>query len=131
MDIEPLDLLLAELRAERPAVLNIIEGLQHHLEQADITVATRQEVEALLEVYQVRDRMMVNLATQLAQARVTMVELLEHGFPDLPESAIDDRVCNDLDQNLESILAARRQFKPRVVTTTEGKSVVSEEEPIP
>lgn len=129
MDVSGLDVLLAELRDERPAVLNIIEGLQHDLEQADITVTTRQEVEALLADYQVRDGIIVNLTTQISQARVTVLELLEHGFPALPEREISDAVFNDLDQNRESIEAAQAQFKRRVVTT-EGFSVVGEEQPI-
>lgn len=111
-------------------MLNIIEGLLHDLEQADITVTTRQEVEALLAVYQVRDGIIVNLTSHLSQARVTVLELLDHGFPELPEREIDGAVFDDLDQNRESIEAAQAQFKRRVLTTS-GESVVSEEQPIP
>lgn len=130
MDVQGLDDLLAKLRDERPAVLKVIEGFQHQLEQADLAVATRQDTEALLATTEVFDRTIVNLDAQLNQARVTVLDLLEQGFPNLPEREVDGAVLDDLEQNRETIEAAEGQFKRRVVTT-EGASKVGPEEPIP
>ena len=129
MDVNGLDALLVELRDKRPAILNIIEGFQHKLEQADIDVLTRQEVEAFLETYGVMDRTIVNLDGQLNQARVTTLDLLQQGFPALPERETDSVVLDDLDQNIASIVAARAQFKERVLTT-EGAFIPGPEGPI-
>ena len=122
--------MLAELKDERPASLNIIEGLQHDLEQTDITAATRRETEAFLATYKIFDRTIVNLDAQINQARVTVLELLDQGFPNLPEREVDAAVVDDLEQNRRSIEAAQAQFKRRVITT-EGESVVGPEEPVP
>lgn len=130
MDVSGLDALLAEVTDDRPAVLTIMEGLVHKLEQADLAVGTRQSVEALQTKYLLLDDRLVTLRSQLSETRATVMQLLELGWPELPKLEIDDAAIADLDQNLESIVAARGQFKRRVVTTG-GTSTVSEEEPVP
>ena len=122
--------MLAELRAERPAVLKVIEGYVHKLEQADLDVITRQEVEALKATTEMMDRTIVNLDAQISQAKVVTLDLMAQGFPELPSRETDERVTADLDQNIECIVAARAQFKQRAVTTV-GTSTVGPEEPVP
>ena len=130
MDTSGLDALLAELKGERPAALKVIEGYQHQLEQADLTAGTRQDANGLLAITEVFDRTIVNLDAQLNQARVTLLDLLAQGFPNLPVREVDGATLDDLQQNRESIEAAEGQYKRRAVTTA-GTSTVSEEEPSP
>lgn len=129
METNSIDSMLAELAQERPDVLAIIEGLGHDLEQKDLLPVTGQEVQRLLAEYQRRNGIMVRLQGQLNQARETVLELLQDGYPNLPEIIIDALVFDDLEQNLATIERAQAQFKPRALTTS-GASTVGPEEPL-
>lgn len=130
MDTQGLEALRAELVEARPPLNGIIEGLRHDLEQQDLEPRDRTEVEALLADYQRRESLMQTADARASGTFDAVTALLQDGYPELPVRDIDPATFEALDQNRRSIELAQAQFRPRAITT-EGKSEVGAEQPIP
>lgn len=130
MDTQALEALRAELLAARPPLAAIAEGLRHDLEQQDLPPEARTEVEALLADYERRESLMLALDAHASGTFDAVAAVLSDGYPNLPVRDIDPAAFEALDQNRRSIELAQAQFRPRAVTT-EGRSEVGPEQPLP
>ena len=116
----------AELLAARPPLDQIIEGLEHVLEQKDLLPEVITEVQALLADSRRRLEAMQTLDANASSTIDAVLALVADGYPALPEREISPAALEALDQNRRTMELAQAQFRARAITT-EGRSTVGPE----
>ena len=127
MDTNSTDLLIKEADEAADPVSEIIDGLEHRLQETDLQPVTREMVTEHLEAYRHRMELIGNVSIFAGDLRRAVVALLQDGHPDLPILEVNGDVLEDLDDRLASDAAARATFKLRPVTETGTFEAVGEQ----
>ena len=116
LDNSVLDRLSAEAEVPRKQVADILEGFEDFL-NLDIGPDAKRQLEVLRSRYTTRLNKSVNVLRKLAEAKAAINELKADGHPEEPAAIVDRQVIEQMDRNLDTLLAARSRFTPRPITT--------------
>lgn len=128
LDTACLDRLSAEAEIPRAQVAQILEGFEDYL-SLDLRQESKDQLQVLRSRYTTRLNKSVAAVRALAEAKAAIEILKADGYPEEPEAIVDKEVIEDMDANLDTLLAARRRFTPRPITTM-GRLAVGEEQPV-
>lgn len=126
LDTTCLDQLSAEAAISRDEVAKVLEGFEDYL-RLNILPDSSNQLEVLRSRYTTRLNKSANAVKALAEAKAAIGILKADGHPDEPEAIVDREVIEDMDKNLDTLLAARRRFTPRAITKM-GKLIVGDQE---
>lgn len=126
LDTSCLDRLSAEAEVPRQQVAKVLEGFEDYL-SLDIRPDGKAQLEKLRSRYRTRLNFSEAVIKKLAEAKAAIELLKADGHPDEPEAIVDKEVIEDMDENLDTLLAARARFRPRPITTT-GRLIVGDEQ---
>ena len=126
LDTACLDRLSAEAAIPRDQVAKILEGFEDYL-RLNIFPESNNQLQVLRSRYTTRLNKSINAVKRLAEAKAAIEELKADGYPTQPEAIVDKEVIEDMDKQLDTLLAARARFTPRPITTT-GRLIVGKEQ---